>query len=114
MVAFYPSDLLDLCLGHRLLVGNDGQSLQHNVGKCRLLGLHGDADQAAVIVPLGAKLIGIFQLDNVDSPALILVFVHEIVDQLLCGGLVLLDGFRDLAKLHRLSHCKQNGLNGSF
>ena len=111
MVRFHASDLLDLKLCDRLLIGNDGERLQKDIREHIALRLLRHADQVLVHFLLRAKLKRIVQLDDSDPSVLRVVPVHHAVDQLSRRLLVMADRRRDLLKLHRIAHRKKDRLN---
>ena len=114
MIALDAADLVDLLLRDRLLVGNDRESLHHDVGQNRLLRLHGDVDKIIIIFLFRAHLIRIFKLHDVDAAVFRIIFFHHMVQNPAGRLRVMADRFCNPSQLHGISHRKKDCLDGCF
>ena len=73
MVTADASDSLDLQSRYRLLIGNNGQCLQHGIRQSHFPRSLRDLDQIFVHIRLGAQLYGIVELCQTDTSVLFLV-----------------------------------------
>ena len=111
MVGFHSPDLFDLNLCNRLLIRDDGQSLQQNISKHLLFRLLCDSNQIVISLRFRTHLIRSLQLYDIDAPVFCPIsFLHggnRLTDTLLrffqCPG--------KPAKLHASAHSKEYRLN---
>ena len=88
MVRRHTSDLLDLHLGHRLLIGNNGKCLKKNIRKHSALRLLRDTDQVFIHLCSRTHLISPIKFHDCNPAALIVPLLHHLIDQLLCRLLI--------------------------
>ena len=114
MLGTDAADLLNLRLGHRLLVGNNGERLHNNIGQLGFLRLFCQNDQISVILLLGTELIGRIQFQQPDSRLRPIVFSLQTIQYLLCLRGRKANGGCQAVQLHGIPHGKQDGFYGSL
>ena len=114
MIRLYSPNLLDICLRHRLLVGDDRQRLHHHVRQHLLLWCRRHADQMFIIVGAAAHLVAVIETHDLHARLSLVIFLLQALHGLDGRLLIRFQRCRKLADLHRLPHGKQHGLHNGL
>ena len=114
MVTLYAPDFLDFQLGHRLLIGNDRQGFQHDIGKHSFFRLKRHFHQIIIILFLGTHLKCVLQFNNLNAPVFLPVLKHHIPYDFRCGLCIVSNGLSQCTYFHGLSHGKQQRFYDPF